>query len=88
MHVETVVVVHVAGGAKHCALGGQAEPPEHDSRSSVWQTMPAPQSASVEHEAWIHTPWVACWPVSAFASCAQTVSAGQGAGVGTVVATS
>jgi hypothetical protein len=87
MQVETFVVVHVAGGAKHCALGGQAEPPEQDSCSSVWQTMPDPQSAFVVHEASTHTPYVACWPASAFASCAQTVSAGQGAGVGVVVAT-
>jgi hypothetical protein len=60
-HIETLFVVHVGGveGAKHCAFGGQVEPPEHAWYVSVWQTIVGPQSASVAHEASTHVPLVA-----------------------------
>jgi hypothetical protein len=67
MQVETLFVVHVGGvvGAKHMAFAGQAEvPPVHSWYDSVWQTIVAPQSASVAQGASTQKP-IGAVPASA-----------------------
>jgi hypothetical protein len=81
--------VHVLGGAKHCAFGGQAEPPVHDMTMSVWHTIAVPQSLSAVHEAAAQVPLGSAVPASAgggvAAFGAQSAFAGHGFGAGVAV---